>query len=303
MTTTATATGVAAPRQHARFLHLRRTARQFRRHKLAVAALTFLLLLALAAIFAGVVAPFDPFKQDYTAINEGPSGKHWFGTDALGRDILSRMLYGARVSLLSSVCAIGLTVVVAVPLAIWAGYVGGIVDNVLMRSTEALQCIPPLVLALALLGLLGPSLPNIVIALAIIFAPSFIRLIRGEVLAVREATYIEASKSIGSSWFFIVRRRVFHNIASPLIVQASVAMGFALLAEAGLSFIGMGVQLPNASWGNMLNEAYASIYVAPRQIYIPGGAIAITVLAFNLVGDGLRDALGVDSVDVKKQPL
>jgi ABC-type dipeptide/oligopeptide/nickel transport system permease subunit len=244
-----------------------------------------------------------PAKQDYNSLNEGPSAEHWLGTDALGRDILARLIYGARVSLLSSLCAIGLTLVVAVPLGLWSGYAGGRVDRVLMRLVEALQCIPPLVLALALLGILGPSLRNIVAVLAVIFAPGFIRLIRGETLAVREANYIEASGSIGASSFFIVRRRVFHNVASPLIVQISIALGFALLAEAGLSFIGLGIQPPDASWGSMLNEAYASIYVAPWQIFVPGCAIAVTVLAFNLVGDGLRDVLGVDTLEITKQPL
>jgi len=196
-----------------------------------------------------------------------------------------------------------LTLVIAVPLAIWSGYAGGLVDMVVMRITDALQVIPPLVLALAIVGVLGPSVRNIVIALSIIFAPSFIRLVRGEVLAVREATYIEASRSIGSSPFYIVRRRVLHNIASPLIVQTSVTLGFALLAEAGLSFIGLGVQPPNPSWGNMLSTSYASIFTAPAQIYIPGSAIALTVFAFNLVGDGLRDVLGVSSASISRHSL
>jgi ABC-type dipeptide/oligopeptide/nickel transport system permease subunit len=186
-------------------------------------------------------------------------------------------------------------------LAIWSGYVGGVLDIVVMRMVDALQVIPPLVLALAILGALGPSVRNIVIALAIIFVPSFIRLVRGEVLAAREATFIEASRSIGSSSFFIIRRRILHNIASPLIVQTSITLGFALLAEAGLSFIGLGVQPPDASWGNMLSDAYASIFSAPGQIYIPGCAIALTVLAFNLIGDGLRDTLGVDTIAIERR--
>ena len=287
----------------ARARRLRSIAREFWRHRLGVAALTFIVLLGIVAIFAGTLAPFDPRRQDYGLLNTGPSLHHWLGTDSLGRDMLSRLMYGARVSLLSSVGAIAVALAVAVPLAIWSGYAGGLVDIVLMRVTDALQVIPPLVLALAIVGVLGPSLRNIVIALAIIFAPSFIRLVRGEVLAVREATYIEVSRSIGSSAVFIVRRRVLHNIASPLIVQTSVTLGFALLAEAGLSFIGLGVQPPNPSWGNMLNDAYASIFAAPGQIYIPGCAIILTVLAFNLVGDGLRDALGVSSASIEKPSL
>lgn len=292
-----------SPPPYIRAARLRRMVRQFARNRLALGSFVFLVLLGLVAVLAPLIAPFHPAEQDYTLLNSGPTGDHWFGTDALGRDILTRMMFGARISLLSSVCAIGLTLSIAVPVGIWSGYVGGFVDHAVMRVTEAMQSIPPLVLALALLGLLGPSVRNIVLALAIIFAPGFVRLVRGEVLAVREATYIEASRSIGASSSFIVRRRVFHNVASPLIVQASIALGYALLAEAGLSFLGLGVQPPDASWGKMLNEAYASIFVAPRQIYVPGGAITITVLAFNLIGDGLRDVLGVETMSNAKRLL
>jgi len=297
-------TAISLTRSHrVRAVRLRRIARQFCSHRLALVALIFLVGLALVAVLADVLAPFDPRHQDYDVLNKGPSVHHWLGTDSLGRDMLSRLIHGARVSLLSSVGAIALTLVIAVPLAIWSGYAGGLVDMVVMRITDALQVIPPLVLALAIVGVLGPSVRNIVIALSIIFAPSFIRLVRGEVLAVREATYIEASRSIGSSPFYIVRRRVLHNIASPLIVQTSVTLGFALLAEAGLSFIGLGVQPPNPSWGNMLSTSYASIFTAPAQIYIPGSAIALTVFAFNLVGDGLRDVLGVSSASISRHSL
>jgi peptide/nickel transport system permease protein len=298
---TALVTVAAAP-TYVRAARLRRIVRQLSQHRLAIAAIVFLVILAAIAIFAPTLAPFDPRRQDYNAINRGLGSKHWLGTDALGRDILSRLMFGARVSLMSSVFAIGCSLIVAVPVGVLSGYLGGAVDTVVMRVVDGLQCIPPLILALALLGLLGPSLRNIVIALGIIFVPGFVRLTRGQVLAVKEENYIEASRSIGSSAVYIMRKRVLHNIASPLIVQASVAVGFGLLAEAGLSFLGLGIQPPDASWGSMLNDAYSSIYVAPGQIFVPGCAIALTIFAFNVVGDGLRDVLGVDAAVIRKQP-
>jgi peptide/nickel transport system permease protein len=264
--------------------------RLFRRPAAAVAA-AYLLLLVVLALLAPWIAPQGPYEQDLTAINQAPSAAHWLGTDDLGRDVLSRLMHGARISLSASVLSVGAALLVAVPLGLVSGYLGGRLDNVLMRIVDGVQSIPPLVLALAIAGLLGPSLRNIVIALAIIFVPTFVRLVRGQVLAVKEETYIEASRSVGASSGYIVRKRVLHNVASPLIVQASITLGFGLLAEAGLSFLGLGIQPPEPSWGVMLSRAYDYIFEAHWLVFPPGLAIMLTVLAFNVLGDGLRDTL------------
>ena len=269
--------------------------KRYRRNKVAVAAAVYLVVLVLAAVLAGRIGLQDPNLQHLSEINGRPSGAHWFGQDDLGRDVLSRIIYGARISLQVSLMAVGLALLVAVPLGLLAGFVGGWFDQALMRISDAIQVIPALVLALVISGILGPSATNVGLALAFVFTPGFVRLVRGQVISVREETYVEASRSIGAGTGFIVRKRVLHNVASPLIVQAAVTAGFALLAEATLSYLGLGAQPPDASWGVMLNRAFAQVYQAGWLLYFPGGAIAITVLAFNLVGDGLRDALGADS--------
>ncbi len=269
--------------------------KRFRRNKTAVAALTYLIVLILAAAFASVIAPHDPNEQNLSQINAKPSADHWLGQDDLGRDVFSRILYGARISLTASLLAISLALIIALPLALLAGYVGGTIDLVLMRVADAIQVIPVLVLALVIAGVLGPSIRNVAVALGVVFAPGFIRLIRGQVLGVREDTFIEASRSIGAKPLFIIRKRVLHNVASPLIVLVAVSFGFALLAEASLSFLGLGVQAPDASWGTMLNRAYSQVFSAGWLLWVPGLAIAFTVLAFNLIGDGLRDALGTET--------
>jgi ABC-type dipeptide/oligopeptide/nickel transport system permease subunit len=269
--------------------------KRFRRNKVAVVAAVYLALLVIAAVLAGRIGLQDPNLQHLAEINKKPSGAHWFGQDDLGRDVFSRVIYGARISLKVSFMAVGLALVVAVPLGLLAGFVGGWIDQTLMRISDAIQVIPAVVLALVISGILGPSATNVALALAFVFTPGFVRLVRGQVISVREETYVEASRSIGAKNGFIIRKRVLHNVASPLIVQAAVTAGFALLAEATLSFLGLGAQLPAASWGVMLNRAYAQVYQAGWLLWFPGGAIVITVLAFNLVGDGLRDALGSDT--------
>lgn len=269
--------------------------RRFLRNKVAVIAAAFLLLLIIVAYLAPYLGLQDPNEQHLTEINRAPSGEHWFGQDDLGRDVFARIIYGAKISLTASLLAVALALVVAVPLGLLAGFVGGWVDLTLMRISDAIQVIPALVLALVISGILGPSTRNVAIALAFVFTPAFVRLVRGQVISVREDTYVEASRSIGAKPWFIIRKRVLHNVASPLIVQAAVTAGFALLAEASLSFLGVGVQAPEASWGTMLSRAFAQVYQAGWLLWIPGGAIALTVLAFNLVGDGLRDALRAES--------
>lgn len=265
--------------------------RRMWRRPTAVVAAAFLLVLVVVAVLAPWVAPYDPHEQQLLEINQAPGNGHLLGTDDLGRDVLSRLMHGARVSLAASVLAVGAALILSLPVGLISGYFGGRTDRLLMRIVDGLQSIPPLVLALTVVGLLGPSLRNVVIALALVFTPSFVRLVRGQVLAVKEETYIEASRSVGAGSLWIIRRRVLHNIASPLIVQASVTFGFGLLAEAGLSFLGLGIQPPDASWGVMLRRAYDYIFVVRWSILPPGLAIMLTVLAFNVLGDGLRDAL------------
>jgi ABC-type dipeptide/oligopeptide/nickel transport system permease subunit len=251
----------------------------------------FVLLLVVIAVLAPEVAPYSP-TANFPLINAGPSGAHWLGTDDVGRDLLSRLMFGARISLEAATNVVVLALVISVPIGLTAGYFSGRTDNVLMRLMDALFAFPPLILAITVAALLGRSLHNEAIAIAITFVAGFARIIRGQVLAVREEMYIEASRSLGAGPFRMIRRHVLPNVASPLIIQAAIAFGFALLAEAGLSFLGLGVQPPNASWGVMLQEAYPFVLSDPWATIIPGLAIALTVLAFNLVGDGLRDALG-----------
>jgi len=267
--------------------------RRFRRQRMAMTALGFLVAVTLVAVFAGLIAPFDPTTGNTKRAFEGPSWDHLLGTDDLGRDVLSRLIYGARVSLRASVLAVALALVVALPLALVAGYRGRWTDSIVMRAMDAMFTFPPLVLALVVRSLLGDSEVNLVIAIAIVFVPGFVRLTRGQVLSVRAETYVEASRSIGTPGGRIVGWHILPNIASPVIVQASLAVGFALLFEAGLSFLGLGVPPPTPTWGGMLRRAFDFVFDAPGAIFAPGAAIALTVLSFNLVGDGLRDALGV----------
>jgi peptide/nickel transport system permease protein len=270
----------------------RRLVRRFSHNPTAVIGLVFLAALVFVAIFATVVQPQNPATQHLNNLNEGPSAAHWLGTDDTGRDLLSRIVSGARVSMRVCAQVVVLAVLVALPLGLIAGYFGKWIDALIMRVMDALFTFPPLMLALGLAALLGPSLTNASIAIAIPFVPGFVRVLRAQVLAVREEAFIEASRSIGAGSGRMLRRHIFPNVASPLIVQVALSFGYALLAEAGLSFLGFGVQPPNASWGTMLQSAYQFINDKPWPLFPPGIAIALTVLAFNLVGDGLRDALG-----------
>jgi peptide/nickel transport system ATP-binding protein len=270
----------------------RRFWRAFLADRWAVAGLVFLVAIIAAAIFAPLIAPQSPSAQDLLAINASPSLHHLLGTDDLGRDILSRIIWGGRVSLRATFEIVILAIIVALPLGLVAGFLRGWTDSVIMRVMDALFSFPPLVLALTVAALLGDSLNNAAVAIAIVFVPSFVRLIRGEVIAVREEAYVEAAQSLGAKPGRIMRAHVLPNVASPIIIQVSLALGFALLAEAGLSFLGIGAQPPTPSWGDMLNEAYQFIFTAPLALVFPGLAIMLCVLSFNVVADGLRDAIG-----------
>jgi len=276
---------VADSRLLSRFVH----------DRVAMVGTAFLLLLVAAAVFAPWIAPHSP-TANFPQLSAGPSAHHWLGTDDIGRDILSRIIYGARISLEASTLIVLLALVVSLPVGLIAGYFGGIGDNVLMRIMDAMFAFPPLLAAITVASLLGKSLHNEIIAISITFVPGFARVIRGQVLTVREETYIEASRSVGAGPVRMITRHVLPNVASPLIVQGALALGYALLADAGLSFLGLGVPPPAPSWASMVNEAYGFVFSDPWATIIPGVAIALTVLSFNLVGDGLRDALGRERV-------
>jgi peptide/nickel transport system ATP-binding protein len=265
---------------------------RFLHQRWAIAGLVFLLIVIVAAIFAPLIAPHPPDLQDINAVNAAPSSSHWLGTDDLGRDILSRLIWGARISLRAAFEIVAIAAVFAIPLGLIAGFFRGAVDSVIMRAMDALFSFPPLILALTVAALLGADVNDASIAIAIVFIPSFVRLLRGEVIAVREEAYIESARSLGATSNRLVARHVVPNVASPIIIQLALALGFALLTEAGLSFLGIGEQPPTPSWGGMLQEGFQFINSAPWAVIFPGIAIMLTVLAFNLVADGLRDSLG-----------
>jgi peptide/nickel transport system permease protein len=238
-----------------------------------------------------VVAPADPAKPDFANLLQPPSRTHLLGTDDLGRDILSRVIYGARTSLLAGCVSVGLAVAIGLPLGLVSGYYRGPLDNFLMRLTDALLSFPFLVLALAIAAVLGTGLAKAMIAIGIVFTPGFIRLARGQVLSERERTYVEAARALGARDGRILWGHILPNTLSPVLVQASLAMAAAITAEATLSFLGLGTQPPTPSWGSMLNIAQAYLGRAPWLALWPGVAIFLTVLSLNLVGDGLREVL------------
>lgn len=272
---------------------LRRYTKRILRDTPALVALVYILVLIVVAVFAPLVAPHDPAAQNIAPPFSGPGSGHLLGTDDLGRDTLSRLIFAARVSLRVSVMVIGLALALSVPIGLFAGYRGGRVDNVIMRLMDAIASLPALVLALAIVGIMGPSLTNAAIAIAFAMVPTFVRMVRAQSLAVREETFIEASRSLGTPVWRIMFKRVLPNVASPLIVTTTIGLGAALLAEAGLSMLGFGVQPPDASWGAMLQQGRSVMFTSPSLVYIPGAVLAITILAFNTFGDGLRDAVGM----------
>lgn len=250
-----------------------------------------LLAMVLVAIFAPWVAPYDPLATSWAMVRKAPSAAHWFGTDEVGRDLFSRVIWGARASLSAGIIAVSIAVGIGVPVGMVAGYVGGLVDAVISRITDAMLAVPFLILAIALAAFLGPSLGNAMIAIGITATPIFVRLSRGQVLAARAEDYVEAARAVGNPPARILLRHVLPNILPPVMVQATLAVAAAIIAEASLSFLGLGQQPPAPSWGSMLNSAQRFLTQAPWMAIYPGLAIFLTVLAFNLFGDGLRDAL------------
>ncbi len=272
---------------------LRRVLRQLARQPGTLLAAAVVLAFVLVAVFAPLIAPFDPLRSNFLAVRRPPSDLHWLGTDEVGRDVLSRVIHGTRISLMAGVIPVLVAVGLSVPIGLIAGYRGGWVDAVLMRITDAMLAIPFLIVAIALAAFLGPDMINAMLAIGLASLPVFIRLARGAALAVRAEDYVEAARAVGASPMRIALRHMLPNMAPPLLVQASIMAATAIIAEASLSFLGLGQQPPAPSWGSMLNAAQRHMVAAPWMAIAPGLVIFVLVIALNVLGDGLRDALDV----------
>jgi peptide/nickel transport system permease protein len=268
----------------------RRALDRLGRRRGAMIALGVVLFFVILALLAPGIAPYDPLATSWSAVRKAPSAGHWFGTDEIGRDVLSRVVWGTRASLLAGVVSVSISLVFGVPIGLAAGYLGGWIDALISRMTDAMLACPFLILAIALAAFLGPSLTNAMIAIGISATPVFVRLTRAQVLHVKVEDYVEAARAVGNSHLRIALRHVLPNIVPPLIVQATLAIAAAIIAEAALSFLGLGQQPPAPSWGSMLNTAKNYIDNAPWMAVWPGVSIFMLVLSFNLLGDGLRDA-------------
>lgn len=268
-----------------------RVLKKFIGNKSAMIGAVIVTLFVAVALLAPWLAPFDPIKANFLAVRKAPSALYWLGTDELGRDILSRLIWGARTSLLAGCISVAIAMLIGVPLGLIAGYWQGIWDGVISRIIEALLACPFLILAIALGAFLGPSLGNAMIAIGLSAMPIFARLTRGQVIAIRNEEYIDGARAIGLPDRWIVLRYVLPNVLSPILVQATLAIASAIITEASLSFLGLGQQPPNPSWGAMLNTAKGFLEQAPWMSVFPGLAIFLIVQGFNLLGDGLRDAL------------
>lgn len=270
---------------------LRDALRRLFRNKLAIIGMVLLGLFVFCAIFAPWIAPYDPIAQDITRRREPPSWKHPFGLDEVGRDLLSRVIYGARVSLYVGVASVSLAIVVGTLIGAISGYAGGWIDNIIMRIMDIMLAFPSLLLAIAIVAILGPGLLNMLYAIAFVSIPAYARLVRASVLAAKETDYVLAARAIGCSSSRILFRHIMPNCLTPIIVQGTLGIATAILDAAGLSFLGLGAQPPTPEWGAMLGQGRGSVFTAPHVVIFPGLAIMLTVLGFNLLGDGLRDAL------------
>jgi ABC-type dipeptide/oligopeptide/nickel transport system permease subunit len=266
---------------------LRRAARA----RLAPFGAAVLVAAIVVALAAPLLAPYDPYAQDLGSTLSGPSRVHLLGTDNVGRDVLSRVMWGTRVSLIAGFASVAVAALAGGLLGVIAGYAGGRVDGLVMRVMDAVLSFPPLVLALALGAVLGAGLSGVVIALGVVYTPTFARLMRGQVLSVKTRDYVEAARALGSPAWRIARQHVLPNAATPIVVQASLSVAFAILAEASLSFLGLGVQPPAASWGSMINAGRGYLQQAPWIVFGPGAALFVTVVGLNFVGDAIRDGL------------
>ena len=264
--------------------------RVVRRHLIGAVGVAVVLALVLVAVFAERLSPHDPNAQIGRRLTP-PGRPYVLGLDQLGRDVLSRLIFGARVSLGVSVTSVGLSLMAGVSLGLLAGYYSGVTDNLIMRVMDLMFTLPSFVLAIALAGILGPTLTNVIIAVAIVTTPTIARITRGPILAVREAEFVPSARAIGGGDRRIMFRHVLPNVIAPIIVQATVSIADAILIEAGLSFLGLGVQPPDTSWGNMLGTGRSYMELANGLSIFPGAAIMLAVLGFNFAGDGLRDML------------
>ena len=268
-----------------------RALRRLFKRKGAVVGLVVIALFLLLALFAPLIVPYDPIATSWSLVRKPPTWQHWFGTDDLGRDILGRVVYGARASLMAGAISVGIALGIGVPLGLLSGYRGGFIDALISRITDAMLACPFLILAIALASFLGPSLGNAMIAIGISATPIFVRLTRGQVMSVKVEDYVEAARAIGNPSWRIALFHILPNILPALLVQATLSIAAAIIAEAALSFLGLGQQPPAPSWGSMLNAAQRFLTQAPWMAIWPGLAIFLVVLSLNLLGDGLRDAL------------
>src|SRR5437763_9484083 len=269
----------------------RRALRRLSHRKGAVVVLIVIATFIVMAVFAPLLSPYDPIATSWTLVRKPPSALHWFGTDDLGRDIFGRVIYGARASLVAVAISVGIALLIGVPFGLLSGYRGGFIDGLLSRITDAMLACPFLILAIALAAFLGPSLGNAMIAIGITTTPIFIRLTRGQVMAVKVEDYVEAARAVGNPHWRIALVHILPNILPALLVQATLSIAAAIIAEAALSVLGLGQRPPAPSWGSMLNAAQRFLVNATLMEIWPGLAIFLVVLSFNLVGDGLRDAL------------
>jgi len=269
----------------------RRALRRLFRRKGAVVGLGVIASFIALAVLAPWIAPYDPVATSWSLVRKPPSALNWFGTDDLGRDILSRVIYGARASLVAGAISVGIALLIGVPFGLLSGFRGGFIDALISRITDAMLACPFLILAIALAAFLGPSLGNAMIAIGISTTPIFVRLTRGQTMSVKVEDYIEAARAVGNPRWRIALFHILPNIMPALLVQATLSIAAAIIAEAALSFLGLGQQPPAPSWGSMLNAAQRFLTNAPWMALWPGLAIFLVVLSFNLVGDGLRDAL------------
>ena len=268
-----------------------RTLRRAARARLAPFGATVMLLAISVALLAPVVAPYDPLKQNLDNTLARPDRTHLLGTDNVGRDVLSRVFWGSRVSLVAGFGSVVFAVLAGGLLGLLAGYAGGRIDGLAMRMMDAVLSFPPLVLALALGAVLGAGLTGVVIALGVVYTPTFARLMRGQVLAITAREYVDAARALGAPGWRIAWTHVLPNATAPIVVQASLSVAFAILAEASLSFLGLGIQPPGASWGSMINAGRGYLQQAPWIVFGPGAALFVTVVGLNFVGDAIRDAL------------
>ncbi|EKB56750.1 nickel transporter permease [Falseniella ignava] len=277
--------------ERGRFRGLRDIWTRMKRNRLAMVGLVIIIILVITAIFADYIAPYGYAEQNLANQYQTPNAEHWFGTDELGRDIFSRVVYGSRVSLRVGFISVSISMTIGVAIGAITGYYGGKIDNILMRFIDIVQALPDILLAIAIMAALGPGLTNLMVAVGIAAIPGYARLVRSSVLSLRDQEFVEAARANGSSDARIILKHIIPNCMAPIIVQATLGVAYAIINAAGLSFIGLGLEPPTPEWGAMLSGGRAYIRDYPHMTLFPGLAIVLTILALNLLGDGLRDAL------------